>query len=169
MLRIFCILILSYSYNCYSIQYFEFDYPSTKDNISTAILTNFISLPKVFTICSFHKQLHVQDLTVYVMYENSELTKPWFSLSLWDKGNLWANMQEEWYLLGVLPLIKLRQWNNFCTEINLKIKTLRISINGGRVTSMNITNSIKIQKLFMRYIHLSLNHINLNLNANASF
>ena len=153
MLRKYDILLFSLFYSCSSIQYFEFENLSQNDQISTTTLANPVHLPKVFTICSFHNQPHIQEQTFYVLYENVELTKPWFSLSLWNlKGELWADIKGDWYLLGALPLINLGQWINICSEINLKANTIRTSINGGRVISVNITNFLQIPTLFMRYI-----------------
>ena len=94
-------------------------------------------LPQKFVICSSSLQgrIGLDTHTLYVIYEDERYEVPWFSIGFWEKGVLWANIEDsEWYLLGQVLVTDLFRWVHICVEIDMISSTIKTSINGGNTT-----------------------------------
>ena len=132
---------------------------SGSDDLSSATLTNApdAPIPDHFVICSSHKQIKIYTYhghTVYVLYEDPNIAKPWFSLSISPHHPyvLWANTRfYYWYDLGHITREALHQWVHICVEVDTVNGTLGASINGGNVTTVNNVEGLTpLPKLHLR-------------------
>ena len=69
-----------------------FEDSSATIDLSSATPTNAPEkpLPDHFIICSSHNQQQIDTLntrTIYVLYEDSDFTKPWFAIGVWKYGS----------------------------------------------------------------------------------
>ena len=118
---------------------------SDPGELSSATLTNApdAPLPEHFVICSSHKQTKIyanHGHTVYVLYEDPNIGKPWFSISISPHYPhvLWANTRfYYWYTLGHIAHEAFHQWVHICVEVDTINGTLRASVNGGNSTIVN--------------------------------
>ena len=118
---------------------------TTTETFSTMTLTNVPNqtLPKIFTICSTHKQFEWNtDNThhIYTVYRDENHKHPWFSIGFWESRSLWARMDSSiWYNTGnFLPLEMIQGWITICVEINEKNSTISSSIGGQSVVVAKI-------------------------------
>ena len=86
------------------------------------------------------------------------LTPPKFynsiNLSFKDtNGVFWLNIMEYyWFHLTRIPLTNFRNWLHTCFEVDLNLKSLSFSVNGGEtVTLNNLTLSMKNPALYLKY------------------
>ena len=123
--------------------------------ISSAKLNNFPEeiLPQQFVICSSSLQGRIGEntKTLYVIYEDENYRDPWFSIGFWEKGVLWANVENmEWYLLGQVLVSDLFRWVHICVEIDLIQSTIKTSINGKNTTIVQDVKKISyVPKLYL--------------------
>ena len=130
------------------------------DELSSATLTNPPDdpLPDHFIICSSHKQQQIgthNTETIYVLYEDSSFTQPWFSIGFWKLTYdyvLMVNIRyDRWYDLGQVTREAFLFWIHVCVEVDSTNGTLRASINGGNVTTVNNVEGLDpAQKLHLR-------------------
>ena len=129
---------------------------SENSNVSSATLNNAIiePLPNHFVICSSHKQQDLTPNTIYVLYEDSEFLKPWFSIGVWYRSShvLWANVKfNHFYRLTTVPQESFLSWVHICVEIDTIASTIRTSINGGAVSTVYDTKDLSpVPKLHLR-------------------
>ena len=118
--------------------------------LSSAVLSNkpMIILPEHFIICSSHYQTHMNTKnthTIYVLYQDENLTIPWLNIGIWTEGTLWANlMHDTWHILGKIQSQDLFEWIHICLEIDLVKKTISTRINGndfGMITVLGMNPS----------------------------
>ena len=143
--------------------------------LSSATLTNAPDgpLPDHFIICSSHKQQQIgtrNTETIYVLYEDSSFTRPWFSIGFWKFLDyvLMVNIRfDRWYDLGQVTRETFLFWIHVCVEVDTINGTLRASINGGNVTTVEKVRGLNPgQKLHMR---LGLGHDNRDDNLYQHF
>ena len=129
------------------------------EELSSVTLTNAPEnpLPDNFLICSSHTQQQKDTLntrTIYVLYEDPNFTKPWFSIGFWYTFNLhlYANTRYlDWYDLGHVTLETFLNWIHICVELDTVNATLRASINGGNVTAVSYVKGLTpVPKLYLR-------------------
>ena len=116
------------------------------------------SLPEHFLICSSHRQQQIDTpntRTIYVLYEDSNFTKPWLSIGFHVEISefvLWANTNfNYWYDLGTVTREAFLNWIHICVDVNVITGTLRASVNGGNVTTVGeVEGLIPIPKLYLR-------------------
>ena len=120
----FLVSSLSRSLALKTIEFYGDDLESTTA-FSSAILANkpIIELPEHFIICSSHYQTHMNTKdthTIYVIYQDENLSTPWLNIGIWAENILWANvMHDTWHILGKLQSQDLFEWIHICLEINL--------------------------------------------------
>ena len=140
---------------------FTFQEENTEaEELSSATLTNAPNapLPDHFVICSSHKQQQIgthNTETIYVLYEDSSFTRPWFSIGFWKLTLdyvLMVNIRyDRWYDLGQVTREAFLFWIHICVEVDTINGTLRASINGGNVTTVEKVKGLApAQKLHMR-------------------
>ena len=123
--------------------------------ISAAKLSNYPEeiLPQQFVICSSSLQgrIGVNTKTLYVIYHDENYQDPWLSIGFWEKGVLWANIENmEWYLLGQVLVTDLFRWIHICVEIDLIKSTIKTSINGKNTTIVQDVKKISnVPKLYL--------------------
>ena len=123
--------------------------------ISSAKLKNYPEeiLPQQFVLCSSSLQgrIGVDTKTIYVIYNEENYQHPWLSIGFWEKGVLWANLEDrEWYLLGQVMVSDLFRWIHICVEIDLMKSTIKTSINGKNNTIVHDVKKISdIPKLYL--------------------
>ena len=122
--------------------------------ISSAKLQNYPDevLPQQFIICSSSQQGRIGEdtKTLYVIYEDLDYQVPWISVGFWEKGVLWANIEQSWYLLGQVLVTDLFRWTHICVEIDLINFIIKTSINGKNATIVkNIKNVTLVPKLYL--------------------
>ena len=136
--------VLCFSHYGTGIKVFTFhgDTPDNED-LSSATLTNAPEdpLPDHFLICSSHNQQQkgtVNTKTIYVLYEDSNLTKSWFSIGFhWFSPEflLYANVRynkpgiNHWYKLGQVSLETFLHWIHICVEVDAVNGRLSASIS----------------------------------------
>ena len=89
-------------------------------------------LPEHFLICSSHSQQlsHTPSPntnTVYVLYENSNYTKPWFSFGFWyyrPDYVLGVFIRFHWYKLGKVTRETFLHWVHVCVEVDTNVQGL---------------------------------------------
>ena len=131
--------------------------PDVEDTqqISAAKLSNYPEeiLPQQFIICSSSLQgrIGVNTKTLYVIYDDENYQDPWLSIGFWEKGVLWANIENmEWYLLGQVLVTDLFRWIHICVEIDLIKSTIKTSINGKNTTIVQDVKKISnVPKLYL--------------------
>ena len=130
---------------------------SDPDELSSATLTNApdAPLPDHFIICSSHKQQQVDTAntnTVFVLYEDNSFTKPWFSIGFYKDNKLWTNTRYiSWQYHDSVTRETLLQWIHICVEVDTINGTLRASVNGGNVTTVNNVEGLTpVPKLHLR-------------------
>ena len=131
--------------------------PDVEDTqqISAAKLSNYPEeiLPQQFIICSSSLQgrIGVNTKTLYVIYDDENYQDPWLSIGFWEKGVLWANIENmEWYLLGQVLVTDLFRWIHICVEIDLMKSTIKTSINGKNTTIVQDVKKISnVPKLYL--------------------
>ena len=122
---------------------------------SSAKLNNYPEeiLPQQFVICSSSLQgrIGVNTKTLYVIYEDENYRVPWLSIGFWEKGVLWANIENsEWYLLGQVLVSDLFRWIHICVEFDLMKSTIKTSINGKNTTIVQDVKKISyVPKLYL--------------------
>merc|ERR1712155_102034 len=154
----FCILFLQG--HGMATKVFTFQEGNTEaGELSSATLTNAPAapLPDHFIICSSHKQQQIgtrNTETIYALYENSSFTKPWFSIGFWKFLDyvLMVNIRfDRWYDLGQVTRETFLFWIHVCVEVDTINGTLRASINGGNVTTVEKVKGLTPgQKLNLR-------------------
>ena len=155
------ILLLYFPSNGLGTKVFKFKEGSTDNNtLSSATLVNASEspLPDHFVICSSHKQQQVDTINannIYVLYEDSNFTKPWISIGFYYHVNaLWANiryLQNIWYRLGYATREAFLHWIHICVEVDSINAKIRTSINGGNVTTVsNVKGLTPVPKLYLR-------------------
>ena len=117
-------------------------------------------LPDHFLICSSHSQKlgHTPSSntnTIYVLYEDSNFTKPWFSFGFWyyrPDYVLWVYIRfHHWYKMGKVTRETFLHWVHICVEVDTIKGVLRASINGGNVTTVtNVEGLTPVPKLHLR-------------------
>ena len=123
--------------------------------ISAAKLSNYPEeiLPQQFVICSSSLQgrIGLNTKTLYVVYEDENYRDPWLSIGFWEKGVLWANIEDmKWYLLGEVMVSDLFRWIHICVEIDLAKSTIKTSINGKNTTIVQDVKKISsVPKLYL--------------------
>ena len=131
------------------IEFVENDLEPTSE-LSSAVLANkpSIKVPKHFILCSSHFQYHFDTKnthTIYVLYQDENLTIPWFNVGLWLNGVFWVNIkkhdQDLWYNLGTLQSQDFFEWIHICLEIDMVKETIIANING---KSHGVTNVVGI-------------------------
>ena len=136
----------SLSYNL-ALNTFEFvrnDLEPTSE-FSSAILANnpLIKLPEQFILCSSHFQSNINSntRTIYVLYQDENMTIPWINIGFWGDKHLWANIMNHgsWYNLGSLRSQDLFKWTHICIEIDLVKETMSASINGNKFGVINVS------------------------------
>ena len=153
-------LFLCFPWNGIGTKVFTFQEGSSDpDDLSSATLTNAPNgpLPDNFVICSSNKQIKIytnHSHTVYVLYEDPNFAKPWFSLTISPRHPyvLWANTRfYYWYDLGHITREAIHQWVHICVEVDTVNGTLGASINGGNVTTVNNVEGLTpVPKLHLR-------------------
>lgn len=129
--------------------------PEDTQQISAAKLSNYPEeiLPQQFIICSSSLQgrIGVNTKTLYVIYDDENYQDPWLSIGFWEKGVLWANIENmEWYLLGQVLVTDLFRWIHICVEIDLMKSTIKTSINGKNKTIVQDVKKISnVPKLYL--------------------
>ena len=86
-------------------------------------------------------QANENSSAIYVLYKDKNMKEPWLYFGMWQFGDLWLCLNKYyWYQFGTLPLTIIRNWIHFCLEVNIDLRTIKLSINGGEVrTSNNIS------------------------------
>ena len=95
------------------------------------------NLPQHFLICSSHTQHQINTpstRTIYVLYQDSQFTKPWLSIGFWYCNSipcLNVNVNfSGWYELGIVTREKFLSWVHICVEVDMVNATLRAAVNG---------------------------------------
>ena len=154
----------------FAVKTFEFtgNHLESTSTFSSAILANkpIIKLPELFIICSSHYQTHMDTKnthTIYVIYQNENLTIPWLSIGIWSERKLWVNvMHDTWYLLGNLQSQDLFEWIHICLEIDLVKKTILTSING---KDFGMTNVLDMNPAVISGFHIRLGIVHHSVRA----
>ena len=95
------------------------------------------NLPHHFLLCSSHTQQQINTpstRTIYVLYRDSQFTKPWLSIGFWYCNfipclNVNVNFSG-WYELGIVTREKFLNWVHICVEVDTVNVTLRAAVNG---------------------------------------
>ena len=139
-----------------SLTVFKSQHGEDNQKISVAKLQNYPekSLPQQLVLCSSSLQGRIGEntKTLYVLYEDESYQEPWLSVGFWEKGILWANIEDSWYLLGQVLVTDLFRWIHLCVEIDFTNSIIKTSINGGNTT---IVKGIKEVSLVPKF-HLVL-------------
>ena len=154
-------LLLCFPWNGKGIKVFTFqDSRPEPGDLSSAILTNAPEgpLPDRFRICSSHTQQQIgttNTRTIYVLYEDKDHKKPWFSIGFWWYNHayiLFANIRcTYWSDLGEVARAIFLQWIHICVEIDTVHGSLKTSINGGNVTTVeNVKELNPVPNLYLR-------------------
>ena len=113
--------------------------------LSSANLANnpLIKLPEQFILCSSHFQSHYNTKntgTIYVLYQDENMTIPWFNIGLGVNEKLWANVMHKnsWHYLGSIQSQDLFEWIHICLEFDLVKETVSASINGNKFGAVNV-------------------------------
>ena len=134
------------------IHVFEFINNQTNE-ISELSMKESIELEQVITICSSHKQMQANKYssTIYALYVDKEKKNPWIFLGFWTKADLWINVKTHtWYLVKEVPYTKFRNWIHLCLKIDIKKKTLSVSIDGETTTELgNVTVFSAIERVYL--------------------
>ena len=92
-------------YTSLSNRIFDFNGQISQTDFSSAVLANIpeTTLPEEFILCSSHFQRFINTKNVhsiYVIYQEEEMLKPWLSFGIWSKNILWVNVAYDyWYNL----------------------------------------------------------------------
>ena len=140
---------------------FTFNHEVNSGELSSATLASVDDigpLPQHFLICSSHNQQQIDThntRTIYVLYEDSNFTKPWFSFGFQDYRQhyfLWIFIRfHYWYKLGKVTRETFLHWVHVCVEVDTIKSMLRASINGGNVTTVtNVQGLSPVPKLNLR-------------------
>ena len=102
-----------------------------------------IKLPEKFILCSSHFQSHYDTKntgTIYVLYQNENMTIPWFNIGIWTNKQIWGNVMHKnsWHNLGSLQSQDLFEWIHICLEFDLFKETVSASINGNKFGAVNV-------------------------------
>lgn len=134
------------------IQVFNFSNNQTNE-ISELSMKESIELEQVITICSSHKQMQANKYasTIYALYKDKEMKNLWIFLGFWTKADLWINVETHtWYLVTEVQYTKFRNWIHLCLKIDLKKKTLSVSIDGETTTEIgNVTVLSAIERVYL--------------------
>ena len=87
-------------------EFIENDLEPTSE-LSSAVLANkpSIKVPEHFILCSSHFQSQIDTKnthTIYVLYQDENMTIPWFNIGFWANNQLWLNVKGMWHNLGRL-------------------------------------------------------------------
>ena len=108
------------------------------DTISTVSISNPPSqeLPDHFVICSSHFQRTYDTpntYAVYIIFEDEQFKKPWFSFAFWDDGELFVESRKKhFYFLGTVPGYVFLHWIHLCIEVSVK-EGILTSYLGGKI------------------------------------
>ena len=162
-IKIAIAVVLCFPWNGLGTRVFNFNEGSSaKDELSSASLTDVPSepLPAHFAICSSHTQQLIDTpntRTVYVLYEDSNFTRPWFSIGFYNQGQgrykLFANTKFNfWYqLLWNVPREIFLDWIHICVDVDTVTSRLRTSLNGGNVTTVtDIQGLTPVPRLYLQ-------------------
>ena len=157
---LFSIIAIFLCFPCYGIgsKVFTFYENGDTGELSSVSIANApeAPLPDHFLICSSH---HTQQYintpntrTIYVLYQDSKFMKPWFSIGFFGLNKLWANVRfNYWYDLGSVTQDAFLHWVHICVEVDTLNATLRTSINGGDVTTVNnVDGLVPAPRMFLR-------------------
>ena len=116
---------------------FEFNknFGSSNSGFSAAILENQkpAKIPYQFILCSSHFQREVNTpstQTIYVIYDDKFVT-PWFSIGIWSRNILWANIENRyWYKVGKVLQKDFANWIHICLKIDINKQEIETSVNG---------------------------------------
>ena len=130
---------------------FEFNknFGLSNSGFSAAILENQkpAKIPYQFILCSSHFQREVNTPsthTIYVIYDDKFVT-PWFSIGIWSRNILWANIENRyWYKVGKVLQKDFANWIHICLKIDIDKQEIETSVNG---RSFNKTVLRKFQKV----------------------
>ena len=136
---------LSCSLALNTIEFIENDLETTSE-LSSAVIANrpLIKVPKHFILCSSHFQTQIDTKnthTIYVIYQDENMTIPWFNIGFWANNVLWANImqQNSWHNLGSLESEDLYEWINICLEVDMVNETMSANINGNKFGVINVS------------------------------
>ena len=162
-IKIAIAVVLCFPWNGLGTRVFNFNEGiSVKDELSSVSLTDVPSepLPGHFAICSSHTQQLIDTpntRTVYVLYEDSNFTRPWFSIGFYSQGQgrykLFANTKFNfWYqLLWNVPRETFLDWIHICVDVDTVTSRLRTSLNGGNVTTVtDIEGLTPVPRLYLQ-------------------
>ena len=134
-----------------NIKVFEF-VRKTNNEISQIAMKQAIQVDQVFVICSSHKQVQVNKFhsTIYTLYEDKEMKKPWIYLGFWINAELWVNVKSAWYLGGKVSYAKFRNWIHLCLKIDVIKQTLSVSIDEEITLEVgNVTMLSPIERVYL--------------------
>ena len=128
-----------------------FIFHDTEDgNLTTATLTNapIEPLPEHFLICSSHNQQQIDTpntyVSGYVLYEDSHFTKPWFAIKYDRFGQLEVNTKyTNTYYMGQVTRETFLYWIHTCVEVDTTTATLRASVNGVSLKTIDHIQDLK--------------------------
>ena len=156
---LFCNLAL----NLNTIEYVENNLEPTLE-LSSAVLANkpLIKVPEHFILCSSHFQSDFNTkntYTIYVLYQDENMTIPWLNIGFWQNEQLWLNVMQKdgWFVLGNLESQNLFEWIHICLEIDMVNETVSASINGKKYGVTN-TEGINPSVDFAFNIRLGIVH-----------
>ena len=168
-MRLLFLLIFLVTVSCsFAVKTLEFTHLESASTFSSAILANkpTIKLPEHFILCSSHYQTQMDTKntrTIYVIYQDENLTVPWLSIGFWSEEKLWANvMHDTWHILGTLQSQDLFEWIHICLEIDLVKKTILTSING---KDFGITNVLDMNPAVISGFHIRLGIVHHSVRA----
>ena len=131
-----------------------FEFINNQDNeISQLSMQDSIEMDQVTVICSSHKQMQANKYSssIYTLYEDRQMKHPWIFLGFWIKADLWINVKTfTWFLAGEVSFTKFRNWIHLCLKIDIRKKTLSVSIDGEMTTEIgNITVLSPIESVYL--------------------
>ena len=131
-----------------------FDFINNQNNeISQLSMKDFIKFDQAITICSSHKQMQANKYysSIFTLYEDKDMKTPWIFLGFWIKADLWINVKTyTWYLVEEVPFTKFRNWVHLCIKINMKDKTLSVSIDREMTKEIgNVTALSAIERAYL--------------------
>ena len=125
-------------------EFIENDLEPTSE-LSSAVLANkpSIKVPEHFILCSSHFQSQIDTKnthTIYVLYQDENMTIPWFNIGFWTNNQLWLNVigQNMWHNLGRLQSRDMFEWIHICLETDMVKETVVASINGNKFGVTNV-------------------------------
>ena len=79
--------------------------------------------------------------TIYVLYQDENMTIPWINIGFWEDRQLWANIMyhHSWHFLGSIHTKDLFEWTHICLDIDMVKETISASINGNKFGVTNVS------------------------------